>query len=186
MAIEAHSPLVPDPTCLHLTHLQASPGIITAVMSTMAKEAVCPVCKCRSDKVHSRYVRSLADLPWMGWVVRLELHTRRFFCLNLLCARQIFTERLPSVVEPYARRTNRLSDVLTLIGFVVGGEAGARLVEGMGLSTSPDTLLGLIQRAKDVEQLTPRRPGRWMISPSGGRLLEPYSSTLIDAFPLSC
>ena len=45
----------PSPTCLHLTHLQASPGVITAVMTTTAKEASCPVCKSPSDKVHSRY-----------------------------------------------------------------------------------------------------------------------------------
>ena len=70
----------------------------------------------------------------MGWAVRLEVHTRRFFCLNLTCPRQIFTERLPNVVAPYARRTNRLTDVLTLIGFALGGEAGKRLVDGMGLA----------------------------------------------------
>jgi transposase len=64
-----------------------------------------------------RYVREVADLPWMGCAVRLELHVRRFFCTNQDCARQIFTERLPNVVAPYARRTTRLSDILTLIGF---------------------------------------------------------------------
>jgi transposase len=53
----------------------------------------------------------------MGCAVRLELHVCRFFCSNLECARRIFTERLPSAVAPYARRTRRLTDVLTLIGF---------------------------------------------------------------------
>ena len=53
----------------------------------------------------------------MGCAMRLQLHVRRFFCATPQCARQIFTERLPSVVAPYARRTRRLSDVFTLIGF---------------------------------------------------------------------
>ena len=46
---------------------------------------------------------------------------------------RIFTERLPDVVAPYARRTTRLCDLLTLIGFAIGGEAGNCLVERMGL-----------------------------------------------------
>ena len=92
----------------------------------------------------------------MGCAVRLELHVRRFFCPNPECARQIFTERLPNVVTPYARRTMRLTDVFTLIGFALGGEAGKRLVAGMGLVTSPDTLLRLIHAQPEEQVSTPR------------------------------
>jgi transposase len=92
----------------------------------------------------------------MGCAVRLELHVRRFFCPNQECERQIFTERLKSVVEPYARRTTRLTDVFTLIGFALGGEAGQQLAEGMGLVTSPDTLLRLIRAQPEEQAPTPR------------------------------
>jgi transposase len=137
--------LLPDPACLHLTLLDASETVITVVVRTTSEDAECPLCHRRWVRIHSRYVREVADLPWMGCAVRLELHVRRFFCPNQQCPRQIFTERLPTVVAPYARRTTRLTDVFTLIGFALGGEAGKRLVEGMGLSTSPDTLLRLIR-----------------------------------------
>src|SRR5258706_15177854 len=70
--------------------------------------------------------------------------------------RQIFTERWPSVVAPYARRTTRLMDLFTLIGFALGGEAGKRLVDGMGLETSPDTLLRLIREQQERQVPTPR------------------------------
>jgi transposase len=148
--------LLPDPTCLHLTLLDASEATITAVVTTTSDEAECPLCHGRSARIHSRYVRQVADLPWMGCAVRLEVHVRRFFCLNQECARQIFTERLPSVVVPYARHTTRLGDLFTLIGFALGGEAGKRLVAGMGLSASPDTLLRLIHATEDVHHSTPR------------------------------
>src|SRR5215813_13907435 len=92
----------------------------------------------------------------MGCAVRLQLHVRRFFCANPQCARQIFTERLPTVVAPYARRTTRLTDVLSLIGFALGGEERSRLVAGMGLATSPDTLLRLIRRQAEQPVSTPR------------------------------
>src|SRR5712691_1776309 len=148
--------LLPDPTCLHLQLLDASETTITAVVTTTSEEAACPLCHGRSARIHSRYTRVVADLPWMGWAVRLELHVRRFFCPNPACTQQIFTERLPMVVAPYARRTTRLTDVLTLIGFALGGEAGQRLVAGMGLSTSPDILLRLIRAQPEEQAPTPR------------------------------
>lgn len=148
--------LFPDPTCLHLRLLDASETTIRAVVATTAREAACPVCRRPSDRIHSRYVRLIADLSWMGCAVRLELHTRRFFCSNPECARQIFTERLPGVVEPYARRTTRLADIFVLLGFALGGEAGKRLAAGMGLATSPDTLLRLLRAAPEDQHPTPR------------------------------
>jgi transposase len=148
--------LLPDPACLHLHLLDASDNAITAVVTTNSEEAECPLCHRCSARIHSRYVREVADLPWMGCAVRLELHVRRFFCSNPACVRRIFTERLPTVVAPYARRTSRLTDVLTLIGFALGGEAGKRLVAGMGLATSPDTLLRLIRTQPEHQMPTPR------------------------------
>jgi transposase len=148
--------LLPDPLCLHLMSLEAEPQSITAVVATTASNAACPGCHCCSEKVHSRYQRQVADLPWMGWRMRLRLHTRRFFCTNPACSQAIFTERLPSVVAPYARHTNRLADALTLIGFALGGEAGKRLSEKLSLHSSPDTLLRLVRAAPEVEQMTPR------------------------------
>jgi transposase len=148
--------LLPDPTCLHLLQLEAEGKVITATVTTTSKEARCPLCACSSDKVHSRYIRVLADLPWMSCAMRLVVHTRRFFCLNPDCQRKIFTERLPNVVNPYAHRTLRLAEVLTLIGFALGGEAGQRLALGMGLHTSPDTFLRLLHAAPEQEHPTPR------------------------------
>lgn len=152
----AKQTLLPDPTCLHLKLLEASETVITAVVTTTSEDAECPLCHRRSARIHSRYVREAVDLPWMGCAVRLELHVRRFFCSNSECARRIFTERLPTVVAPYARRTTRLMDVFTLIGFALGGEAGKRLVGAMGLSTSPDTLLRLIRAQPEEQAPTPR------------------------------
>ena len=40
---------------------------------------LCPVCGISSSRIHSRYVRTLADLPWQGVPVGLKLHVRRFF-----------------------------------------------------------------------------------------------------------
>ena len=70
--------LLPNPTCLHLLQLEAEGKMITATVKTTAKDARCPLCACSSDKVHVRYVRVLADLPWMSCAVRLELQPSAF------------------------------------------------------------------------------------------------------------
>src|SRR3989440_8826939 len=148
--------ILPDHASLHLVRLEADEQFILAVVATTSSEAFCPLCQSCSERIHSRYVRCVADLPWAGWAVRLELHVRRFFCQNQECLRQIFTARLPSVVAPYARRTTRLTELFTLIGFALGGEAGKRLVDGMGLETRPDTLLRLIREQQERQVPTPR------------------------------
>lgn len=58
--------------------LDASEATITAQVSTTTEEAECPLCHRRPGRIHSRYVRQVADLPWMGCAVRLQLHVRRF------------------------------------------------------------------------------------------------------------
>ena len=120
----AEQTLLPDPTSLHLLHIETEGNVITIVVRTTASETKCSLCERTSTQVHSHYTRRLADLSWMGYAVRLKLHLRRFFSQNPECQRKIFAECLPNVVAPYARRTLRLHELLTLIGFAVGGEAG--------------------------------------------------------------
>jgi transposase len=157
MARPKKSPtLLPDPSCLDLVRLEIDEQSLIVIVATTSSGALCPLCQSRSESIHSRYMRVVADLPWAGWAVRLELPVRRFFCQNQACTRRIFTERLPSVVVPSARRTTRLTDLLTLIGFALGGEAGNRLVERMGLEATPETLLRLIRTQEERQVPTPR------------------------------
>jgi transposase len=111
-----------------------------------APTAVCPDCAEFSSSVHSKYERAPADLPSFGLTVRLCLQVRRFFCRNIMCGRKIFCERLPQLVNVYARRTVRLARALTLLAFGLGGEFGQRLVKLLGMPASRDTLLRLIRQ----------------------------------------
>jgi transposase len=45
------------------------------------------------------------------------------------------------VCSRYGRQTSRLSETIRLISYVLGGEAGARLSERLGMKTSPDSVL---------------------------------------------
>jgi hypothetical protein len=89
----------------------------------------------------------VADLPWHGVAIRLELQTRRFRCRNELCRRKVFCERLPKVVESYARKTVRLQELFQGLAFALGGEAGSRAALKFGLKVSGDTLLRQIRNS---------------------------------------
>ncbi|MBV9226150.1 MAG: ISL3 family transposase [Acidobacteriaceae bacterium] len=147
---------MPDATALALDQVQFAPEFITLTVRTTAAAAPCPQCQHESTRVHSRYRRTLSDVPCTGLTLCLKLRLRRFFCQQPYCARRIFAERLPTVAAPYARRTHRLSNALRLIGFALGGEAGARTAAQLGLPTSPDTLLRTVRRSTGTGTVTPR------------------------------
>lgn len=124
--------------------------------SSNAPDAVCPSCGRCSDRVHSYYFRSPADLPTSDRSVRLHLRLRRFRCLNNECGRRTFVEPLPDLLPAHARRTDRLAEAQTHVGFAMGAEAGARLLSLLRMDTSPDTLLRMLHRYPLPEQVVPR------------------------------
>src|SRR5579859_4149863 len=138
--------ILPDPTQLRLLRLETNTQGITAVVQTHAPAVPCPICGRLAGRMHSRYMRSIADVPWHAVSFRLELHVRRFFCDCPDCPRHIFTERLPGVVAPYARRTQRLTAWVRAVGFALGGNAGVRLLSALGMGVSADTLLREVRR----------------------------------------
>src|SRR5215213_5759889 len=139
--------LLADPTSIRLEKIIQHPSSLTLVVKATQPRPECPRCHRPSTRVHSYYTRRVADLPWHGVSVRLELHTRRFRCRNSLCTKRVFCERLPRVVAHYGRKTVRLDDALRLIGYLLGGEAGARAALKLAMATSPDTLLRRVRRA---------------------------------------
>ncbi len=101
----------------------------------------CPLCAQASSQVHSCYERTLRDVPCGGRKVVLHLCVRKFFCRNPACARKIFTERLPTFVEPWARVTIRHFEEVQAIGLATSGELGKRLADRIGMHASPTTIL---------------------------------------------
>ena len=106
----AAHPLLPDPAVLTLDSLSIQNGVIVFAAQAVAPGAACPCCAWLSERVHSRYRRTLLDLPWQGNAVRIALSVRKFFCDNRDCPRRIFAERLPAVTAHYARKTCRLAE----------------------------------------------------------------------------
>jgi transposase len=147
--------VLPIPPSLHVEALLLVDDGLTILASSEATDAPCPLCGWRSGRVHSRYRRTLADLPWADVAVSIRVQVRKFFCDNDACRRRIFAERLSGVAQSSARRTDRQGKALTAIALALGGEGGARLAGDLGMPVSPDTLLRLIRAAPDRELPTP-------------------------------
>jgi hypothetical protein len=95
---------------------------------------------------HSRYVRTLKDLPAVGATVSLQIRVGRWRCGTRACAVRFFADRLPGVAEFRGRRTCRANVVIRLMGYALGGRPGERLAGRIGLSVSNDTLLRWVKR----------------------------------------
>jgi transposase len=138
-------PLIP--AGLAVVQVLPTPDRVTIVARLRSTTATCPDCGTVSQRVHSRYERTLGDLPWQGRSVTLRVQARRFRCLDPACPRQTFAERLASIAAVAARRTERLGGLQRHLGLALGGEAGARLAERLAMVTSPDTLLRMVRIA---------------------------------------
>src|SRR6266568_1101347 len=114
---------------------------LTVRVACVLKNAACPVCEHLSERIHGRYGRTVADVPCGGRRVTLALTVRKFVCDTPECPRKIFTERLPALVQSYARMTNRLSEALQTLGFATCGEVGKRLAPKLGMCITGPTLL---------------------------------------------
>jgi len=141
--------LLPDAAHLRLDSLTAAPDgqVLTLVLASTQTAAPCPMCGTVTTRIHSRYTRTVLDLPWAGMLVQLRLHVQKFFCSARDCIRTIFTERLPQVLAPRARRTRRLATAQQRIGLALGGAAGERLADALAYPAGTDTLLDAVRQA---------------------------------------
>ena len=114
--------------------------------SPLGMTAACPLCGTKSARIHSRYLRTLTDLPSQGRRVVVTVRARRFRCVLADCRQQIFAERLEAAVGgPFGRRTARLEEIVHHLELALGGRPGQSVAQRLLLPVSNDTLLRVVR-----------------------------------------
>lgn len=104
----------------------------------------CPECGEASASRHSWHLRRLQDLPIQGTPVVLELRLGRWRCLNEGCARKTFVERLTTF--PFARKTQRVANLVRLFGHPAGGRTSEKLRACLAMPVSDNAILRQLKR----------------------------------------
>jgi zinc-finger of transposase IS204/IS1001/IS1096/IS1165 len=71
-------PLIPAD--LLVEQVLPEPDRVVILSRPRSPVSTCPLCGVASGRVHSHYLRTLADLPWQGRLVALRVQARRFRC----------------------------------------------------------------------------------------------------------
>ena len=76
----------------------------------------------------------------------LRLRVSRWRCMSRDCDRGTFSDQLPTIAVPYARRTRRTAEIASHLGHSTGGRPGERLMQRLGMPVSDDTILRQLKR----------------------------------------
>ena len=67
------STLLADPSAISLEAFVSSQNLIIVRVHAVQKTVCCPLYDKHSSSLHSHYIRYVADLPWHGVAIRMEL-----------------------------------------------------------------------------------------------------------------
>jgi transposase len=138
------SPFLPLPEGMVIGQVEIAEAQLTVEVISTQPFARCPSCGSPSDHVHCQYQRTVHDVPCGGRRVVLRLSVRKFFCRVPTCHRKVFAERLPDLVQPWARVSNRLLEELKALGLAASAQVNERLAPRLGMKVKAPTLLRYI------------------------------------------
>ncbi len=131
---------------LEIMDLLVEHDSIRLFVRCLNSHGVCPYCGTHSDKVHSKYSRTIVDLPILGKVVTIHMESRKFFCPNEACKKKTFAEQPGNEVFRYRRRTRRCELLVARHGLYCSSGKAISLINSLGIPLCNTTVLRDIHR----------------------------------------
>lgn len=109
------------------------------------KEAVCPYCGSKSNKIHSRYLREFQDLPISSNKTIIILKSKKFFCLNNDCSKTTFAEQF-KFISHKSKKTKRLENKIIDISKNMSSIAASKLLADNIANVSKSTICNILKK----------------------------------------
>ncbi|MEU0691173.1 transposase family protein [Streptomyces uncialis] len=134
----------------------AGPVVTVRARTRDSVSARCTGCGSVSNWGHSRYIRHLADVALGSRPVRIDLSVRRLYCENSSCPKVTFNEQVDPLRVRYQRRTPLLQHLVEVVGILLAGRGGARLLRILNVRLSRTSVLFHLMRVPHPPAVTPR------------------------------
>ena len=118
---------------------------LVIIITRINKSDICPCCGKKSNNIHSRYMRTIKDLPIQENKVVLKIKAKVFFCKNPKCTVNTFAEQF-NFIEGHSRMTTRLKNRIIDTSKGMSARASKPVINNGITNISDDTILRLIKK----------------------------------------
>ena len=133
-----------DPTLKYERHDIVEDTIHIRVKSKR-KILACPYCGEKSRKTHSKYHRTVQDLPMSGKKVYIEIECRKMFCRNADCNKKSFAEKI-GFVGSKGKKSLRLEKEIINIAMNSSSVEAAKMLNRSTVKISSGTVRNVLKK----------------------------------------
>lgn len=134
---------------LEIYKLEKDEENIYIYCNTKKVKQYCTYCGSVSENVHSKYTRTIADLPIQNYKVKLIISVKKYFCNNKNCKHTTFAEPLEFVAKN-AIRTKRLDDYINNVGLFNSSITAQKQLADSHIKISNNTILRVVKKKENT------------------------------------
>lgn len=134
---------------LMISKIEKSDSILYIYCDIKRTKARCKYCGAENDSIHSRYIRTISDLPIQNYQVKLVIAVPKYFCTNDRCSHKTFAYPVPFAKEN-SLRTTRLDDYIYQVGLKNSSLEARNQISESHVSISNNTILRVIKKKQNL------------------------------------
>lgn len=130
---------------IEITRTEKLNGLLYLHCRIICQTIHCKYCGEESNSIHSRYTRTISDLPIQNYQVKLVLEVPKFFCRNEMCHHKTFAYPI-KFAGRNSLRTERLDEYIYQTGLKNSSLAAREHISTSHVSISNNTILRIIKK----------------------------------------